>query len=142
MCFSCWIMMYVRMSSDSCKYMIFMPVFVWRPVAFEHLYACIALLVKCCSWLWRYSYDGNSLRQFNDFLFKQCVLWVCVREVVVWWYGQLFLILNIVVFFVDGDGDVCFDADCLGDGYVWTLKKLLFILWVFASLVIFIQLLW
>ena len=43
---------------------------------------------------------------------------------------------------LNGDGDVDGDADCLGDGYVWTLKKLLFILWVFASLVIFIQLLW
>ena len=71
MCFRCWIMMYVRTSSDSCKYMIFMPVFVWRPVAFEHLYACIALLVKCCSWLWRYGYDGNSLRKVSEFLFKQ-----------------------------------------------------------------------
>ncbi len=32
---------------------------------------CIALLVKRCSWLWRYGDDGSCLRKFPEILFKQ-----------------------------------------------------------------------
>jgi len=58
----------------------------------------------------------------------ECVC-VCVRECV---YVCLILFERVcgmmiwtfifyfedLYFFVDGDGDVCCDADCLGDGYV------------------------
>jgi len=49
------------------------------------------------------------------FVYVCLILFERVCGMMIWTFIFYF---EDLYFFVDGDGDVCCDADCLGDGYV------------------------
>ena len=61
----------VRIAMHANAWMICLCLIGYVPSHLNICMLCIALLVKRCSWLWRYGDDGSCLRKYPEILFKQ-----------------------------------------------------------------------
>ena len=62
---------FVRIVMHANAWMICLCLIGYVPSHLNICMLCIALLVKRCSWLWRYGDDGSCLRKYPEILFKQ-----------------------------------------------------------------------